>query len=725
MKPNLSYKKGVAQLSILIGLLIIAIALPLTAKLAQNNQDLRNSATYCSLAGEACGTGCCTGNYCNTTIFKCVSNNIPTSTPYPTTPANGLCYTGGNCASIGRLPATSCVPVCAQTMSCCGGLAPTTTPVITPTANPTPTTYCSGSGVTCNQTSYGCCPGSYCNTSINRCVPNSVPTSTPIPTASIKPNGSCYTGGSCGFIGRLPATVCSPVCVSPLVCCGGLAPTTTPKPTAKLTPTPTTKTSKNIITINDYTNCLNSGNTPIECSSILANIGKTYATGQGQRECSSGSISCSGNTMKICSASGTWGILNCQYGCNTYGCNDASSSTAYNPNALPSAINSVNPPGDPFSLTQNPQLAATINQQLLVCEQLYPQSQCVQALSQAAPTKDSCVAFYMLSNLTTNVSTAKSKCNSDRAGVLSTVTLAVAGGTVVIPAAEAVANSGSIAALQAYLLSPSGIKMATSLGFTLFNGAITGSSFINTYNSCTNTGLLSSDCIGNALNTVAAALLTGASASNLVAQQQANKLQAAADVAIAREKILQSGQELLTELKTNYGVAVLKLSPSSIAQYIEADGGNLISHNGFDMTKTSFLDPENNVIIINTLDSEGLYSEYHEAQHALGLTTGATQRLYDFTSRFPNFDQKTQYQFAAALEEIRTTEKQLYLLNTTPDTPPNLIEHAASYQQLNVKIAQSLFGGTPARLTSQFTYLEQLKPIDPVAYSLITYGFQH
>jgi len=109
---------GLVQIPLLMGLLLVAIALPIVAKLAQKSQDVRNRAAE-PAAGEATATPTCNPNQRCSSVKGCVKNNC--SNP-------GMNDT--NCIDCGRLEGPN------VDNSFCN-LCPTI--VITNTPTPTPT----------------------------------------------------------------------------------------------------------------------------------------------------------------------------------------------------------------------------------------------------------------------------------------------------------------------------------------------------------------------------------------------------------------------------------------------------------------------------------------------------------------------------------------------------------------------------------------------------------
>ncbi|MBU4265519.1 hypothetical protein KKE47_05650, partial [Patescibacteria group bacterium] len=175
---------GLAQIPLILGLLLMAIAIPIATRLAQQNQDLRNRAAvhpYCDPAVTA------TCNYngvsCQPTLDGGVCVGIPTlkptSTPatrYGCDPQSGLCrpnssgiYTVSNCNNQCVIPTRIPTPVCLPNGTDCSAFF-----------------VSNACSKCCNDTHY---------VGINLfCGPASIPTATPIPECA----GTCFVGGCTG-----------------------------------------------------------------------------------------------------------------------------------------------------------------------------------------------------------------------------------------------------------------------------------------------------------------------------------------------------------------------------------------------------------------------------------------------------------------------------------------------------------------------------------------------
>ncbi len=272
-------RKALAQIPVLIGLFIMAVALPVATKLVQQNQDNRNRAVLvitpppsgCTegyvrcfnniqqrcqngswVFQKNCPNGC-SGNYCKvvpTSTPRPPTNTpkAPTATPTPIICKNGACTLEGsfkcssnnqyrcdgecwnimkNCPN-GCLEAT-CAPLPTLTPT---RLPPTSTPTLTikptPTLTPKPISYtcmslggsCVSYGCTCGTISSGTCQGDDeccrpCPTSTPR-----PPTSTPTRAPTATPTTACT--GTCQYSDCLTMNMKTGVgfCPPPQYCCG-------------------------------------------------------------------------------------------------------------------------------------------------------------------------------------------------------------------------------------------------------------------------------------------------------------------------------------------------------------------------------------------------------------------------------------------------------------------------------------------------------------------------
>lgn len=166
-------RSGLAQIPLMIGLLLMAIAIPVATKLVQDNQDTRNKAAYNDCAGEGVapwsGYPCCPGLKLVTVGGKTVCGSGINSSPTPATktcisynwvgqvctkktdlnwPSNKACPTS-NCVAGQATPIpTQSTPFCKTTLVCtCGCQATTAGGYCKTCPTATPTT----GGGTCNQ----------------------------------------------------------------------------------------------------------------------------------------------------------------------------------------------------------------------------------------------------------------------------------------------------------------------------------------------------------------------------------------------------------------------------------------------------------------------------------------------------------------------------------------------------------------------------------------------
>ena len=155
-------RKALAQIPLILGLLVMAVAVPIATKLVQENQDTRNQAANpCGGLGAGCSTalgGCCSGYVC--TYGFCTKPTVaPTKKPTvaptkkPTTPTTKPCSkTGGACNSQGDC----CSGNVCWNGHCYISSGPSPTPTKKPTATPTkpkatatPTLTCKVNGAYC------------------------------------------------------------------------------------------------------------------------------------------------------------------------------------------------------------------------------------------------------------------------------------------------------------------------------------------------------------------------------------------------------------------------------------------------------------------------------------------------------------------------------------------------------------------------------------------------
>lgn len=160
-------------------------------------------------------------------------------------------------------------------------------------------------------------------------------------------------------------------------------------------------------------------------------------------------------------------------------------SVTYQPGVLPPQLAAVNPPNDPLSLTQDPMMAATLNQKIQDClNKDFSQTQCTQAFQEAANTKDTCVAFYLLENPNANLNQTQDRCNQERTnaamtavaayGALNTLpSVANTAGSVWSTAGTTVTSSGLPGLLQT-------IANLPNAAIVMAQNALAGSSILRT-----------------------------------------------------------------------------------------------------------------------------------------------------------------------------------------------------------------------------------------------------
>jgi hypothetical protein len=264
----LSSNSGLAEIPLMIGLLLMAIALPVATKLVQNNQDTRNRAAYECSQSTYPTTSCFVSGIkyawsCNTKTggWECkVTTPVATATPISPTPTVDptACGNSGQACCYSGMSNPTCKSglVCAGTGTC---LVPTSTPL--PTALPTST--CGNSGQACcysGMSNPTCKSGLVCagtgtclvptSTPLPTALPTSAPTKTPIPTATVATATATpiVTCRSIGVTCKDDTACCSGYCNLSTSTCS-VAPTVipqktnTPVPTVRvsLSPTPTYK----------------------------------------------------------------------------------------------------------------------------------------------------------------------------------------------------------------------------------------------------------------------------------------------------------------------------------------------------------------------------------------------------------------------------------------------------------------------------------------------------
>ncbi len=290
-------RKGLAQIPLMIGLLIMAVVVPVATKLVQESQDTRNQAAGCLNQYCASNSACCTGYICQNYLCKLAVTPTPTKRPTSTPAPTCTNYTRRcNGKNIERCLNNIWYTVETCSFSCSNALCvnptntprpPTATPTKrppTPTPNPnacnsvyetrkcvnsaeytctnnvwvktktcsgpcvhnacpTPTT-CLGLGDPC--TTESCCSGLKCSGGgygAFECIPDTTisPPATAIPTLSGCSASKLYQCGSLGGcgVGYRCMLSGSYYCKYDSSCPGGPTNTPTATPTEKPTATPT------------------------------------------------------------------------------------------------------------------------------------------------------------------------------------------------------------------------------------------------------------------------------------------------------------------------------------------------------------------------------------------------------------------------------------------------------------------------------------------------------
>ncbi|MFZ2153053.1 MAG: dockerin type I repeat-containing protein [Microgenomates group bacterium] len=318
----LSKQDGLAQIPLMIGLLLMALAIPVATQLSQQNQANQGKAASCP--------ACYDGMICSAqTGYKCIvpGTKPPTATPTKklaatATPKPAGCVSNGTCAKA-TCSNQTCVDNCGKTVQgtkvCTAATAtPKQVATIIPTVNPT---KCTGNttGRICDKGSlYTClaynntpqyfspCVSGKCAADGTNCAP--MPTSTPTipkPTATPIPQ-KCYcstnlsSGKECGWfteglypVGWVTGTGC------------GALPTNTPKPTVD-----PMACSWN----NSASRCVDGLQQVCECVLFSSCRYKKTTTACGSptptiliNECSGGATKCEGGRKSVCQTSTTSG----------------------------------------------------------------------------------------------------------------------------------------------------------------------------------------------------------------------------------------------------------------------------------------------------------------------------------------------------------------------------------------------------------------------------------
>jgi len=230
-------KKGLAQIPLMIGLLIMALAIPIATKLVQQNQDSRNFAAYestcsnisgqycansptsCTNAGNSIGSGSCAGEG-----FVCCKNAPAPPYATPTPICNGqacVLYCGTN----------GMKPTCGNNGICVCVVIPTVVPTTPPACIATPGGYCAFNNKSCTDKGYSIVSGYCAGEGFVCCKPVTPPYATPTPIC----NGeACVL--YCGTNGMKPTCGNNGICVCVVI--PTVVPTTKiPDPTIPIVPT--------------------------------------------------------------------------------------------------------------------------------------------------------------------------------------------------------------------------------------------------------------------------------------------------------------------------------------------------------------------------------------------------------------------------------------------------------------------------------------------------------
>ena len=240
---------GLAQIPLLIGLLIMAIAVPVATKLVEENQDTRNLAASC-VAGIVNTYGCGGTVSVSVGAYGC-TNSVNYKCP------------ADKWAQLSRTSTCSCSAVCATSTACstANPPSPTAVPTTKPTAKPavtnTPVPIQPTIGGSCGGIGESCCKSlstgaTYCRE--GSCVNGKCLTNSPTPTKTVTCSSTrpCPSGFSCvnnvcviSVVTPKPAMTATPIVTKPPVIVTGPIVTGGPivtKPPIEITNPPITGT---------------------------------------------------------------------------------------------------------------------------------------------------------------------------------------------------------------------------------------------------------------------------------------------------------------------------------------------------------------------------------------------------------------------------------------------------------------------------------------------------
>lgn len=402
-------RKAFAQIPLMIGLLIMAIAVPVATRLVQMNQDNRNKAasstsgactegnlgTLCTNGdgktcqlhrNSDCTTSCtdnCGAGFASITATAYPSLVVPTTpsgattrpgvaTEAPTIPAytcNGTCVTTTSCVALGSSNGSG---TCATGKKCCN-LTATATLTPKPTVVPTACTCVGGRwtgtvalcghslGYACTATCVAATCNSECITngatsgscnSSNQCMCSTVPTLTPTSTNCWLDGISCLNGVDCNRCCNGSYFAYNSRGVIVYYCGNKLDPTPTVVPsgwTGKYCPG--NSGVEAICDIGVPPSCSATGCHPGQCTGSLGYahcINNEVTVVPTSASCTLGKWDCGNNGVYHCESSG--GVLTnvLKQGCGTKVCvkaTDGSSATCLVPTATPTIRPTATPTG--------------------------------------------------------------------------------------------------------------------------------------------------------------------------------------------------------------------------------------------------------------------------------------------------------------------------------------------------------------------------------------------
>jgi len=296
--------RGIADVLVLVGLVVLSIAIPVSTSLVKKRQEIRNYAAEVNDPCKVCsGRKCITVERppnCTNSLNECSSDSqcapppAPTSTPRPTSPPQP----------------TSAPP-------------PTSPPQPTTPPQPSPAPSVCSCPHACSPGVGGCwrgsgpytCPSSCCD--LGACpTPPPRPSSTPTPTPTPAPcQGTCFEQ-SCSSLNR-PWS--SGNCPSDRPFCCGVPPTPNPTPPPRPTSTPT-PTPRPSLTPTPTLSCRGENQSCSSSNSCCSGLVCTALPGGYfciRPNCSNGQKRCLDNFLQECQ-NGNWvSVKRCDAGCDS------------------------------------------------------------------------------------------------------------------------------------------------------------------------------------------------------------------------------------------------------------------------------------------------------------------------------------------------------------------------------------------------------------------------